>query len=100
MPLQRRVPKRGFTNIFGKEFQIVNLSALSKVGSQSEESTKDVISLQIMKEAGLIKKTDLPVKILGEGEILRAVVVQASAFSKKAKEKIEAAGGKIEVIRC
>ncbi len=100
MPLQRRVPKRGFTNIFGKEFQIVNLSALSKVVSQSSESAKDVISPQILKHAGLIKKTDLPVKILGQGGIKGAVVVQASAFSKKAKEKIEAAGGKIEVIRC
>jgi len=100
MPLQRRVPKRGFTNIFGKEFQIVNLSALSKVTSLSAESVKDVISPKIMKEAGLIKKIKLPVKILGEGEMARAVVVQANAFSKKAKEKIEAAGGKIEVIRC
>jgi len=100
MPLQRRVPKRGFTNIFKKEFQIVNLSALSKIASQSAESTKDLISPPIMKKAGLIKKVDLPVKILGEGELSRAVVVQASAFSKKAKEKIEAVGGKIEVIRC
>ncbi|MCK4404371.1 MAG: 50S ribosomal protein L15 [candidate division Zixibacteria bacterium] len=100
MPLQRRVPKRGFTNIFGKEFQIVNLSALSKVTSQSAESVKDVISPKIMKEAGLIEKIKLPVKILGEGEIARAVMVQANAFSKKAKEKIEAVGGKIEVIKC
>ena len=100
MPLQRRVPKRGFTNIFKKEFQIVNLSALSKVTSQSEESAKDVISPQIMKETGLIKKTNLPLKILGNGEITKAVTVQANAFSRKAKEKIEAAGGKIEVIRC
>jgi len=100
MPLQRRVPKRGFTNIFGKEFQIVNLAALSKVGSRSEESVKDVISPKIMKVAGLIKKIKLPVKILGDGEIARAVTVQANAFSKKAKEKIEAVGGKIEVIRC
>ena len=100
MPLQRRVPKRGFTNIFGRKFQIVNLSALSKISSRSEESVKDVISLKIMKEAKLIKKTKLPVKILGQGELTRAVTVQSNAFSKKAKEKIEAAGGKIEVIRC
>lgn len=100
MPLQRRVPKRGFTNIFRKEFQIVNLSPLSKLASRSGEFAKDVISPKIMKEAGLIKKTDIPVKILGEGEISGAVTVQANAFSKKAKEKIEAAGGKIEVIRC
>jgi large subunit ribosomal protein L15 len=94
MPLQRRVPKRGFTNIFGKEFQIVNLTDLSRVGAQ------EVISPLAMKETGLIKKIKLPVKILGQGEIAGAVTVQANAFSKKAKEKIEAAGGKIEVIRC
>ncbi|NIN01761.1 MAG: 50S ribosomal protein L15 [candidate division Zixibacteria bacterium] len=97
MPLQRRVPKRGFTNIFKKEFQIVNLSALSRAGF---DSAKDVISLQTMREAGLVKKADLPVKVLGSGEVTRAVTVQANAFSKKAKDKIEAAGGKIEVIRC
>ena len=94
MPLQRRVPKRGFTNIFKKGFQIVNLSDLSRVGAPV------VISPQIMKEAGLIKKKDSLVKILGNGEIARAITVQAHAFSKKAKEKIEATGGKIEVIRC
>lgn len=97
MPLQRRVPKRGFTNIFKKEFQIVNLSTLSRAGF---DSAKDVISLQTMREAGLVKKADLPVKVLGSGEVTRALTVQANAFSKKAKDKIEAAGGKIEVIRC
>jgi large subunit ribosomal protein L15 len=97
MPLQRRVPKRGFTNIFKREFQIVNLSALSKAGF---DFAKDVISLQSMKKSGLIKKSDLPVKILGGGEMSGAVTVQANAFSKKAKEKIEAVGGKIEVVRC
>jgi len=100
MPLQRRLPKRGFTNIFRKEFQVVNLFALSKVVPQSESSTGEVISPQKMKEAGLIKSRDLPVKILAEGEFTKAVTVQANAFSKKAKEKIEAVGGKIEVIRC
>lgn len=94
MPLQRRVPKRGFTNIFRKEFQMVNLSGLSRIDKT------EVISPQAMKEAGLIKKADLPVKILGQGELQGAVTVQASAFSKKAQEKIRAAGGKIEVIRC
>jgi large subunit ribosomal protein L15 len=98
MPLQRRVPKRGFTNIFKKGFQIVNLSVLSKVTTRSEEMAEEVISPQLMKQWGLIKKTELPVKILGRGEIHKVGVVQASAFSKKAKEKIEAAGGKIQVI--
>jgi large subunit ribosomal protein L15 len=100
MPLQRRVPKRGFTNIFRKEYQIVNLSALSRVFFQSPEGSKETISPQMMKEKGLIKKADQPVKILGDGEIKGAVVVQASAFSQKAKEKIEAVGGKIEVSGC
>jgi large subunit ribosomal protein L15 len=94
MPLQRRVPKRGFTNIFRKKLQTVNLSDLSRI------SGIQVISPQAMKEAGLIKKADVPVKILGQGDLRNAVTVQASAFSKKAQEKIQAAGGKIEVVRC
>lgn len=100
MPLQRRVPKRGFTNIFRKEFQIVNLSALSRALGRSEVSAEDVVSPQRLEEMGLIKKADLPVKILGDGEIKGPALVQANAFSKKAKEKIEAAGGKIEVVKC
>jgi large subunit ribosomal protein L15 len=99
MPLQRRLPKRGFTNIFKKEFQIVNLSDLSKAHPQSSGATGEVITPRLMKERGLIKKTHLPVKILGEGELTKAITVQANAFSQKAKEKIETAGGKIEVIK-
>jgi large subunit ribosomal protein L15 len=94
MPLQRRLPKRGFTNIFRKQFQIVNLSELSRI------SGTDVISPQTMKETGLIKKAHMPVKILGQGNFQGAVTVQASAFSKKAQEKIQAAGGKAEVVKC
>ncbi|MGB2768169.1 MAG: 50S ribosomal protein L15, partial [Candidatus Zixiibacteriota bacterium] len=100
MPLQRRVPKRGFTNVFRKEFQIVNLSALSRALGKSEVSAENLLSPQRLEEMGLIKKADLPVKILGDGEMKGAALVQASAFSKKAKEKIEAAGGKIEVVKC
>jgi large subunit ribosomal protein L15 len=92
MPLQRRLPKRGFTNIFKKEYQIVNLASLSKCKDQ------EVISPLVMKNFGLIKRVDVPVKILGEGEISVSVTVQANVFSKKAKEKIEALGGKAEVI--
>lgn len=92
MPLQRRVPKRGFTNIFKKEYQIVNLASLSKCRDQ------EVISPGVMKDSGLIKKMDLPVKILGDGEISGSIIVQANAFSKKARERIEALGGKAEVI--
>ena len=99
MPLQRRLPKRGFTNIFKKEFQVVNLSALSRVSFKFEGSTPGVISPQLMRESGLVKKSSLPIKILGDGEITKAITVQADAFSQKAKEKIESVGGKIEVIR-
>ncbi len=94
MPLQRRLPKRGFTNIFRKKFQVVKLSDLSRVGGA------EVISPQNMKEAGLIKKAHQPVKILGQGDLKTGVTVQAHAFSRKAQEKIQAAGGKAEVIRC
>jgi large subunit ribosomal protein L15 len=92
MPLQRRIPKRGFTNIFKREYQIVNLASLSKCRNQK------VISPLVMKDFGLIKKVDLPVKILGDGEVAGSITVQANAFSKKAKEKIEALGGKTEII--
>ncbi len=94
MPLQRRVPKRGFTNIFRKKFQIVNLSNLSRVAGS------EVISPQAMEEAGLIKKAELPVKVLGGGEVKAKLTVRANAFSKKALEKIKSAGGKVEVIKC
>lgn len=94
MPLQRRVPKRGFTNIFRKRFQIVNLSSLSRVQGL------EVISPEAMKEAGLIERADLPVKVLGQGEIKGKLTVQASAFSKKAREKIQLAGGRVEVVKC
>jgi large subunit ribosomal protein L15 len=92
MPVQRRVPKRGFTNIFRKEYQIVNLASLSKCADQA------VISPSVMKNFGLLKRKDLPVKILGDGELSGSITVQANAFSKKAKEKIEASGAKAEVI--
>jgi large subunit ribosomal protein L15 len=93
MPLQRRIPKRGFTNIFRRKFQIVNLSDLSSLAGTQ------VISPQVMKEAGLIKK-NLPVRILGQGDFQGNATVQASAFSEKARQKILAAGGKAEVIGC
>jgi large subunit ribosomal protein L15 len=92
MPIQRRLPKRGFTNVFKKEYQIVNVASLVKCKEQ------EVISPSVMKNCGLLKKLDLPVKVLGEGEISGSITVRANAFSKKAKEKIEAQGGKAEVI--
>ncbi len=99
MPLQRRLPKRGFTNIFKKQYQIVNLSDLSKAWSRLAVSSEGMITPQILQEKGLIKKAHLPVKILGEGELTQSVTIQASAFIQKAKEKIQAAGGTIRMIK-
>lgn len=93
MPLQRRVPKRGFTNIFKKEYQIVNLESLSECGKEQ------VITPKVLKSMGLIKKEKKPVKILGEGKLSLPLTVFANAFSKKAKEEIEACGGKAEVLK-
>ncbi len=93
MPPQRRVPKRGFVNIFGKEFSIVNVSAL-------DQSFEDgaVVDIDALIEKGLVKKVLDGVKILGNGEISKKLTVQVNAYSEAAKQKIEAAGGKAEVI--
>jgi len=93
MPLQRRVPKRGFVNIFGKEMAIVNLAALEK---KFEDGS--VVDVSALVNAGLVKKTLDGVKILGNGDISKKLTVQANAFSATAKEKIEDAGGKAEVV--
>ena len=92
MPLTRRLPKRGFTNIFAKVYSQVNVRDLDEF----EEGT--IVTPQILQEAGLIKKQNDGVKILGEGEISKNLTVQAHKFCKSAKEKIEASGGKAEVI--
>jgi large subunit ribosomal protein L15 len=91
MPLHRRVPKRGFTNIFKKEFNVINLEKLAALG-------EGVITLEVLKNAGLVKR-DLPVKVLGDGELKAALTVHAHKFSKSAQEKIEKAGGKVEVLQ-
>ena len=91
MPLHRRLPKRGFTNIFRKEFTVVNLEKLAALG----EST---INPDVLRKAGVIK-TKHPVKILGDGELTVAITVQAHKFSKSAQEKITKAGGKFEVLQ-
>ncbi len=92
MPLLRRLPKFGFTNPFRTEYAIVNLKSLTALGSL------DQVTPQALVNAGLIKKKTQLVKILGLGEVARAIVVQAHKFSQSAKEKIEAAGGRAEVI--
>ncbi len=91
MPLQRRLPKRGFNNIFAKEIAIVNVSALNVF---EDGATVDVPAL-IAK--GLVKKALDGVKVLGNGELTKKLTVQANAFSKEAKAKIEAAGGVAEI---
>lgn len=93
MPLQRRLPKRGFNNIFRTEMAIVNLSALDKAFEAGETVTVDALVAK-----GLVKKVLDGVKVLGNGELSKALTVQANAFSESAKQKIEAAGGKAEVI--
>ena len=93
MPLQRRIPKRGFNNIFATEMAIANVAALDKYFEDGATVTIDALI-----EKGIIKKTLDGVKILGNGEISKKLTVQANAFSDSAKSKIEAAGGKAEVI--
>jgi len=91
MPLHRRLPKRGFTNIFRKDYTVVNLDQL--VGLEETTITPDVL-----RKAGVIKSKH-PVKILGDGELKSALTVQAHKFSKSAQEKITKAGGKFEVLQ-
>jgi large subunit ribosomal protein L15 len=91
MPLHRRMPKRGFTNIFRKEYNIVSLERLVELG----ETT---INPDVLRKAGVIK-TKHPVKILGDGELKTAITVSAHKFSKSAQEKITKAGGKVEVLQ-
>ena len=92
MPLQRRLPKRGFTNIFKKTFQIVNVRDLARL-----EKTKDVTPASLY-ESGLVSKKNVPVKVLGDGELEKAVNITAHAFTASAKEKIEKAGGKVTIL--
>ncbi|MDR0314899.1 MAG: 50S ribosomal protein L15 [Oscillospiraceae bacterium] len=93
MPLQRRVPKRGFNNIFAKEIVSVNVCSLDRVFKDG-----DVVDAAALKQSGLIKKELDGIKILGNGDIAKKLTVQVNAYSKTAKEKIEAAGGKAEVV--
>ena len=93
MPLQRRIPKRGFNNIFAKEIAAVNVGALN---ARFEDGAS--IDAAALIEAGLINKSCDGVKILSNGKLEKKLTVKANAFSQAAKEKIEAAGGKAEVI--
>ncbi len=92
MPLARRIPKRGFNNIFAKTYAIVNVADLNKFESGAE------VDADALLKAGLIKKACDGVKVLGNGELEKSLTVKAAAFSAGAKEKIEKAGGKAEVM--
>ena len=92
MPLARRIPKRGFHNIFAKPLVSLNVSALEKFEDGA------VVDAEALIAAGVISKCEYGVKILGNGAITKKLTVKASAFSESAKEKIEAAGGKAEVV--
>ena len=92
MPLYRRIPKRGFTNIWGTEYTVINVDDLNRF----EAGT--VVTPELLKEAGIVKKAKDGIKILGNGKLEKSVEVKAHKFSKTAIEKIEAAGGKAEVI--
>ena len=94
MPLQRRVPKFGFTNIFKVEYQVVNVQDLQKLADAKEK----VVNTEILLKYGLVRKKNLPVKILGSGELKGKLQVEVNAFSKSAQEKIETAGGTIKKI--
>lgn len=92
MPLARRVPKRGFNNIFAKRLDAINVSALNCFEDGA------TVNLEALLDAGILTQCKYGVKVLGNGEITKKLTVQATAFSESAKEKIEAAGGKAEVI--
>lgn len=92
MPLYRRIPKRGFTNIWAKVYTEINVDALNRFEDGA------VITLETLKDAGVVKQVKDGIKILGNGNLEKKVTVQAHKFSKTAVEKIESAGGKAEVI--
>lgn len=92
MPLQRRVPKRGFTNIFKKRFEIINVMDLNRFEPNSDLDT------EVLKQAGLIKGRGNGVKLLGNGSMSHPVSIKVHKLSKSAREKIEASGGKVDII--
>ncbi|KPJ50184.1 MAG: 50S ribosomal protein L15 [candidate division Zixibacteria bacterium DG_27] len=92
MPLSRRLPKRGFRSPFKREFTIVNLDQLEALTGLER------IDPETLQQRGIVRKIDLPIKILGGGEMKFAATVAANAFSQSARQKIEAAGGRVEVI--
>ena len=92
MPLARRLPKRGFNNIFAKPLEAINVASLNKFEDGATVNVSDLL------EKGILSKCEYGVKVLGNGSLTKKLTVRATAFSASAKEKIEAAGGKAEVI--
>ena len=92
MPLQRRLPKRGFTNIFKKEYTLININNLNQFEPEA------VLDLEALKKAGLVKGVKDRIKLLGNGEISHPIVIKVHKASKSARAKIEAAGGKVEFL--
>lgn len=92
MPLQRRVPKRGFTNIFKKQYALIHVGDLERFSPDTE------LDSEALRNAGLVKSLKDAVKLLGDGEISHPVTVKVSKASKSARDKIEASGGKVEIV--
>jgi large subunit ribosomal protein L15 len=92
MPLHRRLPKRGFTNIFKKHYNIISIKDLSRFAPNSS------LDAEALREAGLVRRARYGIKLLGDGDISHPVVIKIHKVSKQAKEKIEAAGGKVELV--
>lgn len=92
MPITRRLPKRGFNNIFAKTYAIVNVEALNAFDNGAVVGTEELLAKKI------IRKTEDGLRVLGNGELTKKLTVKANAFSESAKAKIEAAGGKVEVV--
>jgi large subunit ribosomal protein L15 len=91
LPLYRKLPKRGFNNKFGKEYAIINVSTLNQFANG------EIVNIEVLMNKGIIDKACDGLKVLGNGELKKAITVEAKVFSATAKEKIEAAGGKAEV---
>jgi large subunit ribosomal protein L15 len=92
MPLQRRLPKRGFINVFRKEIAVVNLKDLDRFEASA------VVDLEALKSAGLVREAEGGVKVLGKGDLAHPLTLKVDKVSRTAKEKIEAAGGKVELL--
>jgi large subunit ribosomal protein L15 len=92
MPLQRRLPKRGFANIFKKEYTLINISNLNRFEPET------LLDIEALKNAGMVKSLKEEVKLLGDGEISHPIVIKVHKVSKSARAKIEAAGGKVEIL--